>query len=154
MAKNDQASDILTASKLLIWQFSAMEIGDRIKAERNRVGLTQMELAARVGVDKSAVAQWESPQSRKGITSPNLVKVAAALGVGVGRLTGDETDDRPIETESDDERTLLSLYRLLPGDQQGTYLALFYVANGMTPPSKLEDDPPQGKRITGRRPSK
>ncbi|GAB6042719.1 helix-turn-helix domain-containing protein [Endothiovibrio diazotrophicus] len=37
-----------------------MEIGKRIRAARKEAGLTQDELAARVGVSRSAIAQWET----------------------------------------------------------------------------------------------
>ena len=37
-----------------------MNIGKRIRAARKEVRLTQEELAARLGVSRSAIAQWET----------------------------------------------------------------------------------------------
>ena len=39
---------------------TAMEIGKRIRTARKEAGLTQEELALRVGVSRSAIAQWET----------------------------------------------------------------------------------------------
>lgn len=65
-------------------------LGDRLRARRNAVGLTQEKLAARCGVSRAAVAQWEA-----GVTRPsldNLVKAADALSVWLSWLTvGDQS---------------------------------------------------------------
>ena len=71
-------------------QTSATTLGQRIRARRDAVGLTQEKLAAACGVSRAAVAQWES-----GVTRPsldNLVKAAAALSVWLSWLTtGDQS---------------------------------------------------------------
>lgn len=61
-----------------------LAIGLRIKASRERVGLTQAALAERVGVTRSAVAQWET--GRSGQVGGNLTQIASVLGVGVEYL--------------------------------------------------------------------
>lgn len=65
-------------------------LGQRIRARRDAVGLTQEKLAAACGVSRAAVAQWES-----GVTRPsldNLVKAAEALSVWLSWLTtGDQS---------------------------------------------------------------
>ena len=69
---------------------NATTLGQRIRARRDAVGLTQEKLAAACGVSRAAVAQWES-----GVTRPsldNLVKAAEALGVWLSWLTtGDQS---------------------------------------------------------------
>ena len=60
------------------------DIGARIRTAREEQGWTQDQLAAEVGVSRSAVAQWET--GRAGQVTTNLTRVAAALGVGVEHL--------------------------------------------------------------------
>lgn len=68
-----------------------MTTGERIKAQRKKKGLTQKELAARLGVKSPTVAQWET-----GSRNPKLVtlqKIAWALGCSIDDLLGVETFD-------------------------------------------------------------
>jgi len=60
------------------------DIGARIRLAREEQGWTQDQLAAAVGVSRSAVAQWET--GRAGQVTTNLTRVAGALGVGVEHL--------------------------------------------------------------------
>lgn len=55
-------------------------LGQRIKTARTEKGLKQHELADLVGVQKSAVSQWESG-TIKSIDSVHLIRTAIALGV-------------------------------------------------------------------------
>ena len=58
-------------------------MGMRIRAARRALGMTQEQLAAAVGVTRSAVAQWKpTGPARSAPTSP----VAAALGLTVEHL--------------------------------------------------------------------
>lgn len=73
-----------------------------IKQKRLDLGLTQKELAVKIGVDQSAVAQWEN-----GKTAPNrgrLMRVAEALGCSVSDLL-DDYIVQPRQTEKQDTRT-------------------------------------------------
>ena len=47
-----------------------MNIGDRIQTLRKLKGISQEELADKIGVSRQAVSKWESEQS-----TPDLVKV-------------------------------------------------------------------------------
>lgn len=60
-----------------------MTIGDVIKKYRKDKGMTQEEMAARIGVTAPAVNKWE-----KGVTLPD-----AALLAPVARLLGITTDE-------------------------------------------------------------
>jgi transcriptional regulator with XRE-family HTH domain len=63
-----------------------METKDVIRTNRLRLGLTEQQLADRVGVSRGSVQQWE-----KGTTAPkrgNQDAVAAALGIDKALLMG------------------------------------------------------------------
>lgn len=92
------------------------EVGARIRAARESLGMTQAALAARVGVSRSAVAQWET--GRSGQVGSNLTQIATVLEVGIEHLLLGRgavavaaelglTDGLP-----GDELALLRLYRL------------------------------------------
>ena len=64
-----------------------MSIHSRIKSRRTRLGLTEQQLADRVGVTRAAVQQWE----REGGTAPRRSlqdRVAKALEITVAELLG------------------------------------------------------------------
>lgn len=52
-------------------------LGQRIRAERNRNGITQAELAQRVGVKTNTISQWETGKRAPGYEA--LDQLAAAL---------------------------------------------------------------------------
>lgn len=54
-----------------------MEPGDRVKARRGELGLSQRKLGERCGISGSAIAQWESGQTK--LSSESLMLVAKAL---------------------------------------------------------------------------
>ncbi len=59
-------------------------IGENIRAARLAAGLTQKELAAKVGIPYQTLQRWEY-----GTFSPNmdnLIKLASALGISVEEL--------------------------------------------------------------------
>ena len=61
-----------------------IDIGRRIRNHRNRNGLTQQELADRLGVIQQQVAKWEAaganPQAK------TLKRIAEALGCSIDEL--------------------------------------------------------------------
>lgn len=59
---------------------------DRLRQLREAAGLTQIQLALRVGVTQGTIAHWE-----RGARLPqveNLVKISNVLGCGVDELLG------------------------------------------------------------------
>nr|WP_294522766.1 helix-turn-helix domain-containing protein [uncultured Rhodopila sp.] len=93
------------------------DIGTRIRARRRDSSLTQDEFARRIGVSRSAVAQWET--GRTGQITGNLSRIAAALGVGVEYLMYGDDKRAPAEARQGDELALLRLYRECdPEDRQ------------------------------------
>lgn len=59
-------------------------MGEKIKQRREAAGMSQKELAAKIGVDASAISMWEN-----GVTSPkmgNLIKLAEIFKCKPGDL--------------------------------------------------------------------
>jgi transcriptional regulator with XRE-family HTH domain len=63
-----------------------VDIHDRIRRWRESQGITQAEMARRVGVHPSAVCKWESGEQDPLLG--NLEKVAEVLGVKLHVLLG------------------------------------------------------------------
>jgi ribosome-binding protein aMBF1 (putative translation factor) len=59
----------------------AIEVGERVRDAREAAGLTQRELASRMGTSQAAVARLEAGGT--GATLTTLQKVASALGLVV-----------------------------------------------------------------------
>lgn len=102
------------------------ELSGRIRQARRRVGMSQTDLAAVTGVNRSAVAQWER---RDGTTptSQNLSRIAVAthaqfewLATGRGRMlvAAEESDEgtalmlRVHAHDETEERILVALRKL------------------------------------------
>ena len=79
-----------------------MTIGQTIRALRKKAGLTQNQLGALCGITGGAVSSYEN-----GVTTPKrrtAEKIAAALGVSLGRLQGEPPagpPQRPAPSASD-----------------------------------------------------
>jgi transcriptional regulator with XRE-family HTH domain len=108
-----------------------MVIGDRIRAARERRGLTQSQLAEAVGVQPTAVTLWENKKNPRGITGPHLHKVAEVLEVSVAKLLGEPEQTLTMRPRmativvSPAEKTLLELFRAFPQELQLLQLAQF-----------------------------
>jgi transcriptional regulator with XRE-family HTH domain len=76
-----------------------MTIAQRIKAERQMRGMTQTELARRVGVAREAVTQWEGGDAR-GLRPENLVRTAQELNVAIEWLVFGTSPKRPTRCSS------------------------------------------------------
>ena len=93
------------------------DMAQRLRDQRRERGLTQAELADRVGVSRSAVAQWET--GRTGQLGSNLTRIAAVLETGVEYLMFGNDKRAPAQTLLGDELALLRLYRdCEPEDRQ------------------------------------
>ncbi len=79
-----------------------MTLGEKIKNARKQAGLSQEQLAEKVGVSRSAVAKWESNNGLPDID--NLKNLSYLLGVTIDYLVKDgETADDIIVEKSADE---------------------------------------------------
>lgn len=65
-----------------------MEIGDKIRLSRKKAGITQKELAERVGVTTRSIQYYEG-NIRKPQTTEIIIKLAAALGQDVNYFLSD-----------------------------------------------------------------
>lgn len=93
------------------------DIGERIAAARRAKDWTQGDLAAQVGVSRSAVAQWET--GRAGQVTGNLSRIAAVLEVGVEYLMHGADPRASLEAINAEETAMLRLFRACgPDDRQ------------------------------------
>ena len=70
-----------------------MTLREKLIVSRNKAGLSQMELAERLGVSRQAVSRWES-----GDTTPTMDKLKALAklyGVSLDWLCSDAADREP-----------------------------------------------------------
>lgn len=72
-----------------------MTLGERIRAQRQRTGLSQEKVAELVGVSRQAVTKWESGQSAP--STENLLKLAEIFGTGADLLLTKEKEEPPVE---------------------------------------------------------
>ena len=64
-----------------------IKFGKKVREERDRLGLSQEELAARAGVHRTYVGMIE--RAEKNITLENIEKIAKALGLKMGNFFAD-----------------------------------------------------------------
>lgn len=87
-----------------------MLLQDRFKAERERLGFTQPQVAALTSVGKTTVINWE-----KGASSPTAAQLEVLSQFGMDVLfvvTGEHAGGvQPAPTLTADEQTLLDYYR-------------------------------------------
>ena len=66
-----------------------MTFGEKVRNERNRLGLSQDELAAKIGVTRRVISSYENDSSRpRGTVRYN--KLADALGVNINYLLSED----------------------------------------------------------------
>lgn len=101
-----------------------MNVGEMIKEARLAKGMTQEDLADKVGVKKSAVAKWENGRVSE-IKRSNLKKLSDALGLPPTKLLGDiEADPVGVAQEladiylNPDLREMISAFQRLNSDKQ------------------------------------
>lgn len=104
-----------------------MDMGERLREARERHGMTQGELAAKLGVSTTTVTLWENRKNPRQIGTKYLKKVADALGIRVSELLGeaDAKSQSGITTADLIETQLLRLFRLMPQKVQMFQLAQF-----------------------------
>lgn len=68
-----------------------MDLGKKIRAHRDELGLTQAELADRLGLTYSSVSQWESGRATP--RTPILRQLAELFGTTVADLMGEDATE-------------------------------------------------------------
>ncbi len=106
-------------------------IGKIIKQARLDMGMTQEELANKVGVQKSAIAKWENGRVSE-IKRSNLKALADTLGLDPNVLLGDSEPaiylvptipaPAPCPDLAPDEQRLVDIYRDLSDDGKAVLL--------------------------------
>lgn len=103
---------VLTTDAIPAAQLSpGLELGRRIRLLREMTGLSQQQLAAKVGISRSAVAFWET--GRSGHVGKHLGSLAEVLGVEPEVLLTGMAYKVIQASLTPDENTMLSLYRQL-----------------------------------------
>lgn len=109
-----------------------MTIGDRLREERTRLGLSQPKFAAVAGTTKQTLFSWES-----GKTAPDAFQLAQLAEIGMDALyvvTGKHAGGvSPAPALRDGEATLLEGYRALNAQGKAGVMAL--IAGMGTPPA-------------------
>lgn len=85
-----------------------MNIGERLKEERERLGMTIPEFAEIAGAKKNTVIDWQ-----KGLSGPPAAKLAALAVAGIDVLYV-ITGERSERSLTADEWDLLALFRAAP----------------------------------------
>lgn len=75
-----------------------MDLGKKIRAHRDELGLTQAELADKLGLTYSSVSQWESGRATP--RTPILRQLADLFGTTVADLMGEDTSEAAISGTS------------------------------------------------------
>lgn len=85
-----------------------MNLSERLKEERERLGYSQTKFAALAGASKHAQINWE-----KGAASPNASALAewAVVGLDVLYVVTGERDSVPPPSLSAEEQTMLDYFR-------------------------------------------
>ena len=69
------------------------DIGTRLREERDHVGISQRELARRIGLSASMISQIESGQSKPSVST--LYAIVTELGVSVDEIFGGGNGEAP-----------------------------------------------------------
>lgn len=111
------ASDMLTPRMQIVGYGSPMEIGNRIAKERERLGMSQAQLADSAKVSRGLVGQWEGHTKKPG--RETLRRVAEIFGVSMEYLSnGGERLPSSISTVDPKEIKLLAGFRKLTERQK------------------------------------
>ncbi|MFX4293100.1 helix-turn-helix domain-containing protein [Streptomyces bohaiensis] len=127
------------------------EVGERIAEARLAADLNQAELAARVGMERTALVRIEAGDRR--VTALELLRLADELGVPLAHLVS-----RPPRTlvsrrralEDNPDATARARYRLDARLEEHARRAEWLVGHGyLVPPAPLVDRPDNGDDPTG-----
>lgn len=95
---------------------------DRLKEARKEAGLTQTQLAEKVGMSQPAYSELESGKSN---SSALLAQIAFVLGVRSYWLATGEGPKPESESLDTDERELIAAWRTLSQESRGLVLTQF-----------------------------
>ena len=121
---------------------------ERVRERREELGMSQAELARRVGVKPPSVFEWEDG-TIKNLRGPNLMRVSAELGVTpTWLLTG--RGPRAIADLSPEALEFAALYEQCPADQRADLMkSTKALVRGLVADSKEIDSKNNEKPIKG-----
>lgn len=117
-----------------------MQLGERIRKARHERGMNGAELAAGLGLERTAVAQYEAGRSLPSVTV--LKKMARLLGVSLDRLCFEEYDARD---EIQDKELAAKLATADKLDHRYRALAIEFI-EGLEARAKLDEQQRKGRR--------
>ncbi|MBO4383933.1 MAG: helix-turn-helix domain-containing protein [Clostridia bacterium] len=131
-----------------------MDLGDRIKRRRQKLGLTQEELAARTELSKGFISQLE-----RNLTSPSiatLMDILEVLGVDISDFFAKDEDEKVVFTPDDmfentDDEIASSTLWLVPNAQKNAIEPIMVTlrAGGSTYPDAPHDGEEFGYVLSG-----
>ena len=116
---------MLSDDKRVIGQYPHMELKDLIRAARKAKGLSQAALADLIGVNKSAVAQWEIGSTNPSNDSMTALRSVLSIEeqvspIGSAPYTGELVEDP-------DELALLKFWRSLSSEKKRAVVDLLHI---------------------------
>ncbi len=69
------------------------QISKNIKKYRNQMGITQADLAEKVGVSHEFIRRIESPKGKKSFSIDTIWKISLALNIEIGQLFEIDIDE-------------------------------------------------------------
>lgn len=131
VTERERQDILLSADKRPVGHYAAMEITDLIRIARKEKKLSQAALADLIGVNKSAVAQWET-----GVTRPSNENMAALRSilslsdkiepVGSAPYAGEIVEDP-------DELALIRFWRSLTDEKRRAVIDLLHIGRPIRP---------------------
>lgn len=121
-------------------------IGDVIRTERRRLGMSQRDLAKRLGRSAGAIGQWESGSTRP--TLANFIEACGVFGISVRGFIGPDSPYRGELVEDPEELALIEAWRMLNPAARPTVLQMLRGAR----PVVIEGDvakPPRKRHDAG-----
>lgn len=118
------------------------EIGQRIKAHRNRMGLTQSQLGQAMGVQKSAIQKYECGNVTS-IKVDMLHKFADVFGVSISSMLGEQMTLREFNDKLYEDFGVVGvelMSRFAELDDKGRMKVLIYTQDIQLTYSRKGDD--------------
>src|SRR4051794_12498373 len=104
-----------------------MKFTQRLKELREKTGLSQDELAAKLEIPRSSIAHYESGDNDRLPRHDRLKKIAEFFNVGLDYLLGTETDTEIIEKIPNDRiRVILEKFENLEATLEDYYVKKIY----------------------------
>lgn len=122
-----------------------MTIAERLKEERERLGLSQSAFGQLGGVGRTTVVAWEGATA---FPNAAFLEAVAEVGLDVGYVVTGARDYEPPPALSSEERELLDLYRSAPVAVRHAALGAL-LGRSQRSPAKQVFHGPVGQRISG-----